>query len=64
VQDAASAPRPATPSPAPVATSGAAPPPPQSQPPGISGGKVEPPAQDQKKKKGFWGRVFGRGGGG
>jgi penicillin-binding protein 1A len=43
---------------APVGTAGAIPAP----PPTVSGGKVEPPAA-QKKKRGFWGRIFGRGGG-
>jgi penicillin-binding protein 1A len=42
----------------PVGTSGAAPP--------VQGGTVSPASQDpnQKKKRGFWGRIFGRGGGG
>ena len=33
-------------------------------PPVVSGGKVETPPEQPKKKKGFWGRIFGRGGGG
>jgi penicillin-binding protein 1A len=40
---------------APVGTAGAAP---------VSGGTVAPPDQSPKKKRGFWGRIFGRGGGG
>ena len=41
---------------APVGTAGAAPP--------ISGGTVTPPQDPQKKKRGFWGKIFGKGGGG
>jgi penicillin-binding protein 1A len=40
---------------APVGTAGAAP---------VSGGTVAHPDQSPKKKRGFWGRIFGRGGGG
>jgi len=52
----------------PIGTAGTLP----TQPPGISGGTVQPPPlekektdkdKDNKKKKGFWGRIFGRGGG-
>jgi penicillin-binding protein 1A len=53
----------------PVGTMGPVP----AQPPGISGGTVPPPPEKdktekektdkEKKKRGFWGRVFGRGGG-
>src|SRR3954468_15866161 len=40
---------------APVGTAGAAPP--------VSGGTVAPAQDTQKKKRGFWGKIFGKGGG-
>ena len=47
-----------------VATTGIAPPPVPAAPP-ITGGTVQPPppAKPEPAKKGFWRRIFGRGGG-
>ena len=48
------------PPPQPVATSGAEP---NAAPP-VTGGKIDKQPDPSKKKRGFWGRIFGKGGGG
>jgi penicillin-binding protein 1A len=52
-----------TPPAAPVGTAGASASPPLAPP--VSGGTITPPTkqEDPKKKRGFWGRIFRRGGG-